>query len=312
MQRIAYFGPQGTFTEQAARSFTAGDPVDPDGSVRLVPEQTIPLTLAAVRQGRADAACVPVENTVEGVVAATMDALAVDEPMVATAELLLPIRFSVLVRPGVKAEHVTTVASHPHALAQVRDWLAIHLPHAVAVAATSTAAAAAGVSDGAYDAAVTAPIATRHYPLDVLADDIADVPDALTRFLLLRRPGPPAPPTGRDRTSLVVTAADRTGELASALTELALRGINLSFLQARPLKGLLGKYRFHIDLDGHISEPRIADALLALRRRSPEVRYLGSFAKAGETAAPPEPDHTAADYRAAGEWLTAVLRGEDA
>lgn len=306
MQRIAYFGPQGTFTEQAAMSFIAED------DVQLVPEQTIPLTLAAVRQGRADAACVPVENTVEGVVAATMDALAVDEPVVATAELLLPIRFSVLVRPGVKAEQVTTVASHPHALAQVREWLAVHLPHAVPVAATSTAAAASGVADGAYDAAVTAPVATRHYPLDVLADDIADVSDALTRFFLLRRPGPPAPPTGCDRTSLVVTAADRTGELASALTELALRGINLSFLQARPLKGLLGKYRFYIDLDGHISEPRIADALLALRRRSPEVRYLGSFAKAGETAAPSEPDHTAADYRAAGEWLTAVLRGEDA
>ena len=131
MPRIAYFGPQGTFTEQAALRF---------GDAELLPLETVPLTLAATRRGDTDASCVPVESSVEGAVPATMDALVSGEPLVAVAETVLPVKFSVLIRPGTEA--VRTVASHPHALAQVREWLAGHLPEAVPVATTSTAAAA--------------------------------------------------------------------------------------------------------------------------------------------------------------------------
>src|SRR5205823_6711507 len=125
-----------------------------------------------------DAACVPVENSVEGAVTATMDTLTEDEPLVAVAETMLPVRFSVLVRPGTTAEQVHTVASHPHALAQVRRWLAEHLPAARSYAATSTSAAAVAVAEGEFDAAVSARVALEHYPLAELAADVADVDDA--------------------------------------------------------------------------------------------------------------------------------------
>jgi prephenate dehydratase len=299
---IAYFGPEGTFSEQAARAARPDD--------TLVAAVTVPEALAAVRQGRADLACVPVENSVEGAVSATMDALTVDEPLVAVAEVVLPVRFSLLARPGTALADVKSVASHPHALAQVQGWLATHLARATQLASTSTAAAAVGVLDGQYDAAVTAPVAADHYALDVLATGIADVDDAVTRFLVLRKPGQLPPPTGSDRTSVVAVAAhERTGVLAEMLTELALRGINLSRIESRPLKGRLGEYRFYLDFDGHVAERRVGDALAALHRRCQHVRFLGSYPKADATATIAGGDNTDEDYLAADEWVTNVRVG---
>lgn len=273
---------------------------------------TVPLALASVREGTADAACVPVENSVEGAVSATMDALAVADPLVAVAEIVLPVRFSVLVRPGVTAAQVRTVASHPHALAQVQQWLGRYLPDARRTAANSTAAAAVGVLGGEFDAAVTAPVATGHYQLDVLATEVADIDDAVTRFLVLRRPGELPEPTGADRTSIiVVAAAERTGVLAELLTELALRGINLSRIESRPLKGPLGQYRFYLDLDGHVAEQRVGEALAALHRRCTEVRFLGSYPKADGSSSAAAPGNTETDYAAANAWL-AEVRGHRA
>jgi len=302
---IAYFGPEGTFTEQAALTYAR--PAD-----TLVPVKTVPLALAAVRAGDTDLACVPVENSVEGAVSATMDALAVDEPLVAVAEVVLPVRFSVLVRPGLTAADVRTVASHPHALAQVQDWLADNLGQAVQAASNSTAAAAVGVAAGDWDAAVTAPVAATHYALDVMATGVADLDGAVTRFLLLSLPGELPAPTGSDRTSIVaIAAAERTGVLAEMLTELALRDINLSRIESRPQKGRLGQYRFYLDFDGHVTEQRVGDALAALHRRCLQLRFLGSYPKA-EPSAPPgsvTPGHTDADYLAAAQWLSGVLGG---
>ncbi|AIJ20295.1 prephenate dehydratase [Amycolatopsis methanolica] len=304
MSRIAYFGPVGTFTEQAARTFmAAGD--------ELVAAETIPKALDAVRRGEADAACVPVENSVEGAVPATLDSLAVGEPLIGVAEALLPVHFSVLTRDDVG--EIRTVASHPHALAQVRKWLEDNLPGARVVAAGSTAAAAVAVQAGEFDAAVTAPVAVEHYPLKVLATEVADVRDARTRFLLMRRPPVVLPePTGADRTSIVAAAANRTGTLAELLTELATRGINLTRLDARPHKQNFGEYRFFIDFEGHVAEPRIADALAALRRRCRDVRFLGSFARADGVAATIEPAARNEDFTDAADWVAAVQRGEQA
>lgn len=302
MPSIAYFGPQGTFSEQAARAAEPGH--------TLVPVATVPEALASVRKGRADLACVPVENSVEGAVSATMDALTVDEPLVAVAEVVLPVKFSVLVRPGTTIGDVKSVASHPHALAQVQDWLATHLGQATQLASTSTAAAAVGVLDGQYDAAITAPVAATHYALDVLYTDVADVDDAVTRFLVLRRPGVLPAPTGADRTSVAAVAAyQRTGVLAEMLTELAQRGINLSRIESRPLKGRLGEYRFYLDFDGHVAERRVGDALAALHRRCQHVRFLGSYPKADASPTIAGADNTDEDYRAADEWLSNVRGG---
>jgi prephenate dehydratase len=268
------------------------------------------LVLAAVRSGEVDAGCVPVENSVEGAVTATMDSLAEDSPLIAVAEALLPVRFSILVREGVQHEDVKTVASHPHALAQVREWVAANLPNAVPVATTSTASAAVHVHDGEFDAAVSAPVAAMHYPLVELATDVADVDNAVTRFLLLRRPDKPPAPTGHDRTSLfVVIAHDEPGSLAGTLSELALRGINLSRIESRPLRGSYGEYRFYFDFDGHVAEPRVADALGALHRISREVRFLGSYPKADRSPSTAPKRSSAEDYTASLEWVAKVREG---
>ena len=302
MPSIAYFGPEGTFSEQAARA------ARPDHV--FVPVATVPSALATVREGRTDLACVPVENSVEGAVSATMDALAVEEPLVAVGEVVLPVRFSLLVRPGVTMADVKSVASHPHALAQVQGWLATHLGQATQLASTSTAAAAVGVLDGQYDAAITAPVAATHYALDVLETDIADVDDAVTRFLILQKPGLLPAPTGSDRTSIAAVAAyQRTGVLAEMLTELALRGINLSRIESRPLKGRLGEYRFYLDIDGHVAERRVGDALAALHRRCQDVRFLGSYPKADPTPTIAGADNTDADYLRADEWVSNLRAG---
>jgi prephenate dehydratase len=255
---------------------------------------------------------VPIENSVEGAVTATMDALADGEPLVAVAETILPIRFSVLTRPGTDPAAIATVASHPHALAQVRSWLAEHLPQAGEQAAKSTSAAAVAVLAGDVDAAVCAPVAAKHYPLSVLATDVADAADAATRFLLLRQPGMVPAPTGADRTSLVAMAADRTGALAELLVELAERGINLTRIESRPTKSRLGQYRFFLDVDGHIAEARLGDAFAALRRRCTFVRFLGSYPKADGGATAPVSGTSDDDFHTALRWVADVRSGHGA
>jgi prephenate dehydratase len=302
---IAYLGPEGTFTEQAAMALPEAD------GARLVPMDGVLATIEAARSGVADAACVPVENSVEGSITATLDALADPDKasLVAIRETLLPIRFSVLVRPGTAADEVHTVATHPHAAVQVRGWLAAQLPAAKVVTTYSTAAAAVAVCNGEADAAVTAPVAAMRYPLETLAADVADQADAVTRFLLLRRPGPIPPPTGSDRTSLVAVTADRAGALHDLLAEFALRGINLSRIESRPTRNQLGEYQFFLDCDGHVSQARIGDLLAALHRRCLLVRFLGSYPRADGKPTAATAGNIDEDFRAAAAWLAGLIQG---
>ena len=300
MPTLAYLGPQGTFAEQAARAL--------DPTADLVSATSVTAAIDAVRAGEVDGACVPVENSVEGSVPATLDSLAEAEPVVAVAEHVLPIRFSVLVRPGTAPGGVRTVATHPHAAAQVRRWIAEHLPAATTVLTTSTAAAAVAVVDGNADAAVCAPVAAAHYALHELATGVHDIGDAETRFLLLRRPGILPARTGTDRTSLVAVAADRPGALLEVLAEFALRSINLTRIESRPMKGRLGEYRFFLDCDGHVTDPAVGDALAELHRRCHSVRFLGSYPRTGGPGTGPDP----AGFAAAQDWLAAVRGGRGA
>lgn len=304
MPRIAYLGPPGTFTEQATRALTA------DFGAELVPSETVPLALDAVRDGDVMAAGVPVENSVEGSVSATLDALTSGTPLIAVGETVLPIRFHVLVRRGTVSEKVATVSSHPIALAQVRGWLGEHLPEAEVLVTSSTAAAAAAVDAGDADAAVTAPVATEHYgTLEPLATDIADVTDALTRFLLVRTPGMLPEPTGADRTSIAVLAHDEVGALTEVLAELSLRGINLSRIESRPTRDRLGEYRFFLDFDGHVADARVGDALTGLRRRCGDVRFLGSYPKADRIPSSVRPTASEQAFRSSMEWVERVRSG---
>ncbi len=308
-QRWAYLGPPGTFTEQAARAIASralalGTPIRLDSKAGVSP------ALAAVRSGAADAACVPMESSVEGAVPLTQDELTHGEPLLITAEAYIPITFDLLVRPGTALSAVTTVGAHPHGHAQVRAWLAHALPTAEAVMSPSNAAAAQAVAAGELDAAAAAPVAGAQYGLVTLAADIGEVPDAVTRFVLLRRPGPPPAPTGNDRTSLVLSVGNRPGSLLAVLTEFATRGINLTRLESRPTRSKMGEYVFLVDADGHLAEPAMADVVAALSRRSALLRWLGSYPRSQGSNVPAAEFATGQAYAAANEQIRRWQQGQ--
>ncbi|RZU34010.1 prephenate dehydratase [Blastococcus saxobsidens] len=303
--RFVYLGPEGTFTETAlSRAITSTE-----GSHD--PRPSVAAALSAVRSGDADAALVPFENSVEGSVPATMDGLADGEPLVITREVFLEVAFVLAVRPGTALADVRSLASHPHALAQTSRRLAELLPGAPPVPATSTAAAAAAVAAGEVDAAVCAPIAASRYGLEILADDVADHAGAVTRFVLVSRPGPLPPPTGNDKTSLVAVVGDRTGALLELLTEFSVRGISLTRIESRPTRQRLGVYSFSLDCEGHVAEARVGEALAALHRLCDDVRFLGSYPREDGRENRTVPAESAdAAFADAEDWLARLRSGE--
>ncbi|MFF4405097.1 prephenate dehydratase [Streptomyces sp. NPDC001262] len=296
-----YLGPEGTFTEAALRTL-------PEAATReLIPMLSVPAALDAVRNGEAAGALVPIENSVEGGVTATLDELATGAPLMIYREVLLPIAFALLVRPGTTLGDVKTVTGHPVAQPQVRNWLAAHLPDAVWESAASNADGARLVREGRYDAAFAGEFAAATYELEPLVTDIHDAQNAQTRFVLAGRPARPAARTGFDRTSVVVWLRDdHPGALMELLQEFAVRGVNLMRIESRPTGEGMGRYCFSVDCEGHISDRRVGEALMGLKRICPKVRFLGSYPRAG--AAPgdtPEPRYGTSDgdFVAAAEWL---------
>lgn len=302
MLRVAYLGPRGTFCQAALEQLCAG-PLAGE-QVEAVPAVTPPGALDLVRTGDVDAACAPIENSVEGQVTPTMDALATGSPLQVVAEAVLPVSFAVLVRPGATAADVRTVRTHPHAAAQVRGWVAQHLPAATLETTSSTAAAADEVAAGGVDAAVATELAGRQRGLVALASGVADVAGARTRFVLVRRPCPPPARSGHDRTAVVIELDNVPGALVSALTELAVRGIDLTRIESRPTRTGLGTYWFALDWVGHVADRPVAEALAALRRSAADVRFLGSWPTT-EPAGSPPPD----DADAAAGWVAGLLQG---
>jgi prephenate dehydratase len=240
----------------------------------------------------------------------TQDELTHGQPLLITAEAYVPITFDLLVRPGTDLSAIRTVGAHPHGHAQIREWLALNLPNAEAVMSASNAAGAASVGTGELDAAAAAPVAGPRYGLVSLAADIGSVRDAVTRFVLLRRPGPPPAPTGNDRTSLVLSVGNHPGSLLAVLAEFASRGINLTRLESRPTRSKLGVYYFLVDADGHLAEPAMADVLGALIRRSALLRWLGSYPRVQGSNDPAAEFATAPAYAEADEQVRRWTRGE--
>jgi prephenate dehydratase len=275
-QRWAYLGPAGTFTEQAAHDLRARA----GAVVELVPCAGVSAALADVRDGRVDAAVVPLENSVEGSVPLTHDELIHGEPLVLAGEAYVAVTFDLLVRPGTAVGDIRSVGSHPHGHAQVRDWLAAHLPGAEIVTTRSTAEAAQLVQAGEIDAAAAAPVAGTRYGLESLHTDIGLLRDAVTRFVLVRRPGPPPAPTGNDRSTLTFSVENTPGALLGVLTEITGRGINMVRLESRPTRNRLGEYHFLVDIDGHLAEPAVRDMVTALIRTGALLRWLGSYPRA--------------------------------
>lgn len=304
MPRVAFLGPAGTFTDAALQRF-ADDLADGllAGGVEAVPADTNPAALRMVRDGDVDFACVPIENSVEGAVTPTYDCLAVGSRLQIFAETGLDIAFSVLVRPGTRPEDVRELRSHPVGLAQVREWVEANLPGVRMQTASSNAAAALDVAEGRTDAAAAPARAGVLYGLESLADGVADVGGARTRFVLVGRPAVPPPRTGRDRTSVVIDLPNEPGSLLQAIMEFGVRQIDMTRIESRPTRRALGTYRFHIDCVGHIDDAIIAEALRALYRRCSEVRFLGSWPRSSPGGAPP-PESGAAE-----RWLAAIREG---
>lgn len=276
MTRISYLGPAGTFTEAALLALTGAGLV-PGADHQAVPAESTPAALEAVRTGAAEYACVPIENSIEGGVTPTLDGLAVGSPLQIFAETTLDVAFSIVVAPGRAVADIRTVAAHPVAGAQVRRWLAEHLPAAHIVPANSNAAAAQQVCDREADAGVSTALATQQRGLVTLADGVIDEPNARTRFVLVGTPAPPPRRTGADRTSVVLRLDNAPGALAAALTEFGSRGIDLTRIESRPTRTELGTYLFFLDCVGHIDDRAVEEALQALRGGCADVRYLGSW-----------------------------------
>lgn len=304
--RYAYLGPEGTFTEAALRALKPDTP-----AAEFVPCNGVDMVFAAVRRGEAAGGVVPLENSVEGGVSATTAELVSGDPLLITAEITVPVEFTLFARAGTTLSDVKRVATHSHALAQCRGWLAANLPDAESYVVSSTAAAAQAVADPAsmYDAAICARIAGERYGLVPLAEGVGDRADAATRFIYLSRPGALPEPTGADRTSIAAVLDDEVGALSELLSELSLRGINVSRIESRPTKDRLGTYRFFLDFDGHVADARVGDALTGLRRRCSEVRFLGSYPKADRSTSAVRPSASEQAFRASAHWLTEVRAG---
>jgi len=268
--RVAYLGPAGTFSHQAARArFGALADLEPVASIGDV--------FAAVESGRADLGIVPVENTTEGVVTQTLDTLAEREVTIC-AESVLPVSISLLSQSG-RLEDVQRVASHPQPLAQCRRWLEANLPGVERVEAASTAAAAQRAAEEPGTAALGAEVAAEVYDLQAIASGVEDRRDNRTRFVVIGG-GKPAP-SGCDLTSVVFTIRrDQAGGLFRLIEPMAREGVNLTSIQLRPIRGKSWEYYFFIDCEGHRSDPSVKSALAAASEIALSTRVLGSFPRA--------------------------------
>ena len=268
-ERLAFLGPVGTYTEEAALSH------DPEAT--LLPFASIPAVAAAVDSGMADRGVVPIENSLEGSVTHTLDLLIHESTLFIQHELVLSIHHCLMAKPGTKTEDIGAIYSHPQALAQCRAFLAERFPDAVLAASLSTSAA---VEEMQKSEAVAAAIANRRaatlYGAQVLAESIEDNPNNMTRFVVLAPED--HPPTGSDKTSICFDFDhDAPGILYTVLEELGRRGINLAKIESRPTRRSLGRYIFLIDLEGHREDELVKEALGVVASRVAMLKVFGSY-----------------------------------
>jgi Prephenate dehydratase len=302
---LGYFGPAGTFTHQALLTFSTDE---------AVAFASVAQALDAVRRGDVEAVLVPIENSVEGGVSATLDTLATGRPLRIVREVLLPVQFNLYARSNLTLSEVRRVITHPHSAAQTRYWTAANLPGVSVTEGGSNAAAAQEVADptSKYDAVICGEVAGTMYGLTPIATEIADNAEAVTRFVLVSGPGEPPQPTGADKTTLVAyMRADRSGALLEILEQFSSRGVNLSRIESRPTKTGLGNYCFSIDVEGHLRDPRVAEAMLGLHRICADVVFLGSYARADGVRPSVAEGFTDAEFAAARAWYASLIHPED-
>ncbi len=267
---IAYFGPEATFTHQAAiRKFGA--------SLRYSPQKTIADVFTEVSKRRADYGVVPVENSTEGVVTHTLD-MFVDSDLKIVSQIVLPIQQCLMVRPGGSRARIKKLFVHPQSLAQCRGWIQNHLPRVELIETSSNARSAELAAKDRNAAAIGGILAAEKYGLDVLEQDIQDNAANATRFLVLGRQC--SPPTGQDRTSLLVSVADKAGALHEAIAAFRRYKINMTKIESRPSKRKAWEYFFFIDCDGHAQDRKVAKAIQLLGQHCNFIKILGSYPNA--------------------------------
>ena len=268
-KRIAYLGPMGTFTEEAAIRY------DPEGELESFP--TVAAVALAVNSGMAEEGVVPIENSLEGSVTATLDLLIHEERLHINRELVLPIEHCLLVAPGIRTGDIEVIYSHPQSLGQCRDFLERCFPKARLESSLSNAAAADTVAEGTLGAAAIAPRRNAELRgLEVLARGVQDSDLNVTRFVVLAEED--SGPTGDDKTSLCFSFADdKAGLLYEALREFAERDINLAKIESRPAKHNLGEYVFLIDCEGHREGADVKEAIERVRTHTSMLRIFGSY-----------------------------------
>jgi prephenate dehydratase len=300
---FSYLGPAGTFTEAALAQ------VPQAAGAQWRPVNNVGEALDDVVTGQSIAAMIAIENSVEGGVTATQDALANIPGLRIIGEYLVPVRFDLVAPRGTALADVKVVNAHPVAYAQCRAWLEKTIPHHGHIPSPSNVAAAADLlNTTTAEAAIAPPGIAKHYDVEVLAENVGDNPNAQTRFVLVSKTADLPEPTGHDKTSLIIELPDdRAGALLDMLEQFSTRGVNLSLIQSRPIGDKFGRYRFVIDADGHARDERMSDALLGLRRFSPKVIFLGSYPRADR--APIEHEDRYADqvFVDARAWLDGIL-----
>jgi len=263
---IAFLGPLGTFSESAATKHFGH-------AARLAPQSSIDDVFREVESGHAHYAVVPVENSTEGAVGRTMDLL-LGTQLKICGEVVLRIHQNLLSNEA-DLSTITKVYSHAQSLAQCHEWLNRVLPNAQRISVGSNAQAAQMASEEAGTAAIAGEAAAARYSLPRLAESIEDEPNNTTRFLVLGKHD--AGPSGRDKTSLIMSAPNRTGALYELLLPFSHAAVSMSRLESRPARNALWEYVFYVDVDGHRDEPAVKTALDELASRAAYLKILGSY-----------------------------------
>ena len=267
---VAYLGPAGTFSEMAAKKHFG------DGAL-LKPQSSIDEVYRSVESNACDFGVVPVENSTEGAVGRSLD-LMPQTTLKTCGEVLVRIHHHLMASDLAPLANIQNVFSHGQSLAQCHEWLNTNLPHAERIAVSSNAEAARRAALEPFAAAVAGEMAASHYGLTLLASNIEDEPNNTTRFLVLGNYQPKA--TGRDKTSLVLSAPNRAGAVYEMLTPFANRGVSMSKFESRPSKIAIWEYLFFIDIDGHADDANVAEALVEVRTIAGYVKVLGSYPSA--------------------------------
>jgi len=271
IRKIAYLGPPGTYSEQAARQWNNVD--------ELLSVESIPAVAKSVEEGESYQGIVPIENSIEGGVTFTLDLLIHDSTLSICGEVIVPINHCLMAQKEIDLESITTVFSHPQSLGQCRQFLLNNLPRAIPMASLSNAKAVEEMLDATpTSAAISSERSANLYGATILDKNVADNPNNETRFIILSHDDHEI--TSNDKTSLCFEFdGDGPGILSESLTEFAARNINLVKIESRPNKRRLGRYVFLVDIDGHRDTPEVKQALESLHKKVSMLKIFGSYPK---------------------------------